>query len=64
MDFGDTSAILRQDVLRDFTDAGRHVFGERVDEKAAGALLASIRGLRRFDDSLFLTEAEFDADPL
>jgi hypothetical protein len=63
MDFGDTSMILRQDVLRDFAGHGRHIFADQVDPTAATALLAAIRATRRFDDSLFLSEAAFDADP-
>ncbi|MGC1302097.1 MAG: hypothetical protein WA840_06970 [Caulobacteraceae bacterium] len=63
MDFGDTSTILQQDVLRDFADFGRHIFAEQVDPSAADSLLAAIRATRRFDDSLFLSEAAFDADP-
>ncbi len=34
-----------------------------MDPAAAGALLAKIRRARDFDASLFLSEAEFDADP-
>ena len=47
----------------DFIARGYHVFDEGVDPAAASALLAKIRGLRTFDADLFLTEAEFDADP-
>ena len=50
-------------VLSDFIDLGRHVFPEPVDPAAAGRLLAKLRADRRYDDSLFLSEAEFDADP-
>lgn len=50
-------------VLGDFIRSGRHVFPEPVDPGAAADLLAEIRGLRRFDESLFLDEAAFDADP-
>lgn len=42
---------------------GAHVFDQRVDPEAAAALLADIRATRHFDHRLFLTEAEFDADP-
>jgi len=51
-------------VTGDFVQAGRHVFPAPVDQAAASALLAEIRGQRAFDASLFLSEAEFDADPL
>jgi len=50
-------------VLHDFIEYGRHVFPRAVDPAAAGALLAKLRADRRYDDSLFLSEAEFDADP-
>jgi len=42
---------------------GAHVFDQRVDPQAAAALLADIRATRNFDHRLFLSEAEFDADP-
>jgi hypothetical protein len=51
-------------VVRDFVDHGRHVFPERLDADAAADLLAAIRATRRFDGSLFLSEAAFDADPV
>jgi hypothetical protein len=63
MDFGDTSVILQGDVMRDFAEHGRHIFADRVSADSAAALLADIRIRRRFDESLFLSEAEFDADP-
>jgi hypothetical protein len=47
------------DLVRD----GAHLFRQPVDPAAATALLADIRTTRAFDESLFLTEAEFDADP-
>lgn len=50
-------------VVGDFTARGYHVFGGGVDPAAASALLAKIRSLRTFDADLFLSEAEFDADP-
>ena len=49
--------------VSDFIDRGYHVFPDGVDPAAAAALLAQIRGLRCFDESLFLSEADFDADP-
>jgi hypothetical protein len=61
-----TSALqTRKDaaVLADFADAGRHIFPRPLDTAAAGALLARIRADRRFDESLFLSQADFDADP-
>lgn len=49
--------------IADFIDQGAHVFDDLVDAKAAAALLADIRATRPFDHRLFLSEAEFDADP-
>lgn len=49
--------------VSDFIAHGYHVFDGGVDAEAAAALLASIRATRAFDGSLFMTEAEFDADP-
>ena len=51
------------DVLEDFVRHGRHIFPEPVSAEAAGSLLSEIRRTRRFDESLFLSEAAFDADP-
>jgi hypothetical protein len=45
-------------------ESGVYLFPEALDQTAAAGLLADIRSLRRFDGSLFLTEAEFDADPV
>lgn len=47
----------------DFIARGYHVFDGGVDPAAASGLLAKIRALRTFDADLFLTEAEFDANP-
>lgn len=49
--------------VSDFIARGYHVFDGGVDPAAAAALLADIRATRTFDGALFLTEAEFDADP-
>src|ERR1700756_1603026 len=54
---------LSEAVVSDFIRKGAHVFDERLDERGCGDLLAQIRATRRFDESLFLSEAEFDADP-
>ena len=48
---------------QDFTMRGYHRFEIPVDPAAAARLLADIRATRAFDGSLFLSEAEFDADP-
>jgi len=63
MDFGETIVSAGLDAVEDVRALGYHRFGEVVDPKAAAALLADIRAIRRFDHSLFLSEAEFDADP-
>jgi hypothetical protein len=52
-----------QSILDDFSHRGFHLFAQPVDPAAAAALLAALRAERRYDDSLFLSEAEFDADP-
>ncbi len=50
-------------VLDDFARRGFHMFGQPVDPAAAADLLSALRADRRYDDSLFLSETEFDADP-
>lgn len=50
-------------VLEDLVERGAHLFDTPLDAQAATALLAKIRRLRAFDNSLFLEEAAFDADP-
>jgi hypothetical protein len=50
-------------VVGDLIASGRHVLPGGVDPRAAAALLSKITAQRRFDDSLFLSEAAFDADP-
>ncbi len=60
MDFG---GGVSSDVVQDVLVSGFHKLGDVADPGAATALLAQIRALRRFDHSLFLSEAEFDADP-
>lgn len=49
--------------VRNFIDHGYHVFENGVDPKAAAAVLARISATRSFDGALFLTEAQFDANP-
>ena len=63
MDILDTSSLAIERVVQDVTDLGRHLFPEPLDAAAAADLLAAIRAARRFDASLFLEEAAFDADP-
>jgi hypothetical protein len=50
-------------VTHDFIEYGRHIFPRPVDPAAAGRLLEMIRADRDYDHQLFLSEAEFDADP-
>lgn len=57
-------ADLAQDVISSFIETGAHVFDQNLDPAAAGALLAGIRKTRTFDEGLFLSETDFDADPL
>lgn len=58
-----TIPSLADQLVSDFVRDGAHVFEQQVDPAAAADLLTQIRGLRRFDETLFLSEAEFDADP-
>jgi hypothetical protein len=52
-----------QAALEDIDARGYHLFAEGVDASAAAALHRALLDTRRFDASLFLSEAEFDADP-
>lgn len=54
---------VAEQAISDFIDTGSHVFDRPLDAAAATALLADIRATRSFDGRLFLSEAEFDADP-
>jgi hypothetical protein len=54
---------LSEAVVSDFVRKGAHIFEEPVDPGACAELLAEIHGTRRFDETLFLSEAEFAADP-
>src|SRR5258706_12004743 len=54
---------LAETVVEDFIRDGAHLFADPVDAGACADLLARIRQTRDFGASLFLTEAEFDADP-
>lgn len=57
------SLNVRHPAVEDMITDGAHLFRDRVDPEAARALLADIRADRHFDHRLFLSEAEFDADP-
>lgn len=50
-------------VTDDLIAHGWHVLPGGVDAGGAADLLAKINALRSFDEGLFLTEADFDADP-
>jgi hypothetical protein len=50
-------------VVEDFIRDGAHRFARPLDAVAAAELLADIRATRDFEGGLFLSEAEFDADP-
>jgi hypothetical protein len=55
--------LERSRATQDFIETGYHVFEPGVDARAAAKLLARIRATRTFDGGLFLSEAQFDADP-
>jgi hypothetical protein len=63
MDLGNVSRLQAETVLQDFITDGRHAFPTPLDPTAASALLDQIKADRAFDAGLFLSEAEFDADP-
>ena len=67
MDLGERApawtGAVRAPILEDFADRGYHMFDRPVDPAAAASLLADLRADRRYDGDLFLSEAEFDADP-
>ena len=63
MDFGEIAPQLDHQSVGDILAHGYHVFQPALDAGAAGELLAGVRATRAFDASLFLSEAEFDADP-
>jgi hypothetical protein len=50
-------------IQEDFAADGAHILPEALDRLGAAAILHRIRAGRSFDASLFLTEAEFEADP-
>jgi hypothetical protein len=56
-------AALSTAVVEDFIRDGAHRFDHVLDNAAAAELLAAIRATRDFDGGLFLSEAEFDANP-
>jgi hypothetical protein len=68
MDLGErapawTLTARSEPAVQDFADRGYHLFDRPVDGAAAAALLERLSAERRYDASLFQSEAEFDADP-
>jgi hypothetical protein len=49
--------------VSDLIADGAHIYPQPLDAAAATALLADVRATRHFDHRLFLSEAEFDANP-
>jgi len=50
--------------VSDMIATGAHLFPKPLDPAAATRLLQAIRAERTIDEGLFLSEAEFDADPV
>ena len=61
LDFGPSH--LAETVVADFIRDGAHRFDRSLDVGCCAELLADIRATRYFDERLFQSEAEFDADP-
>jgi hypothetical protein len=61
--YGDEPLQDTSNVTADFTARGFHVFEDGVDQAGAARLLKAVKAARAFGPQLFLTEAEFDADP-
>jgi len=59
----DLKSSLAETVVSDFIRDGAHLFDVALDAQACAGLLARIRATRDFGSGLFLSEAEFDADP-
>ena len=54
---------LSEAVVSDLVRKGAHQFDSPLSPTGCGELLGEIRATRRFDDSLFLSQAEFAAAP-
>ncbi len=63
MDLSNPLQLTAEQAVGDVALHGRHLFSDPLDPAAAAALLADILATRRFDETLFLSEAAFDADP-
>jgi hypothetical protein len=59
----DVRPAVSETIVEDFIRDGAHRFAEPLDRAACADLLAAIRADRDFASNLFLSEAEFDADP-
>jgi hypothetical protein len=57
------AAIDRESATADLIAHGYTVFKDGVNPASAARLLAKVKQTREFDPDLFLSEAEFDADP-
>src|ERR1700742_130501 len=57
------ASIDHRGATLDLTEHGFPVFDQGVDAKAASRLLSKVKATRAFSPDLFLSEAEFDADP-
>jgi hypothetical protein len=59
--FGFEPWSLPEAVVSDFVRKGMHLLDQPLDARACAAFLAEVRAGRRFDQTLFLSEAEFEA---
>ena len=59
----DLEPSLSETVVEDFIRDGAHLFDQPLDAGACAELLGRIKATRDFGSGLFLSEAEFDADP-
>src|ERR1700761_858740 len=63
----DLTPAIREDLAEamvdDFIRDGAHLFDQPLDASACADLLARIKATRDFGAGLFLSQAEFDADP-
>ena len=58
-----TLSDTAETVVADVAERGVHLFGEVLDAAACASLLADLKAGRDWGEGLFLSEAEFDADP-
>jgi hypothetical protein len=55
---------LSETVVADFIRDGAHLFDQPLDAEVCAGLLNALKATRDFGSALFLSEEEFDADPL